>query len=181
MLAALFRMVLSFLVICMMRLPMWYNQMFMLYWYSFYLNAVMSIFGKLCSQFCLQCPKILLECVRILLIRIFSDFRRFSNWIYHGIIEDPGQELFIEFMNYYLPKTKSFFDKAFIIKQSSVPGFLQGWQHSILLCGKYSNLLKLYNPMVRIFSHFSLIDDHFSSSNFNHGFHLILSSILCSP
>lgn len=76
-------------------------------------------------------------------------FSRFSNWIYNGIVEDPGQELFIEFMNYYLPKTKSYFDKAFVVKQSSVPGFLQGWENSILLCGKYSNLLKLYNPMVK--------------------------------
>lgn len=74
--------------------------------------------------------------------------RRFSNWIYNGIVEDPGQELFIEFINYYLPKTKSYFDKAFVVKQSSVPGFLQGWEHAILLCGKYSNILKLYNPTV---------------------------------
>lgn len=75
-------------------------------------------------------------------------FSRFSNWIYNGIVEDPGQELFIEFMNFYLPKTKSYFDKAFVVKHSSVPGFLRGWENSILLCGKYSNLLKLYNPMV---------------------------------
>ncbi|XP_031626701.1 gamma-tubulin complex component 6 [Contarinia nasturtii] len=74
-------------------------------------------------------------------------FRRFSNWIYHGSVENSGQELFIEFVNYYLPKTKPFFDKAFVIKQTSVPGFLLGWEHSILSCGKYSNLLKIYNPM----------------------------------
>lgn len=65
------------------------------------------------------------------------------------MVEDPAHELFIEFINYYVPKTKFFFDKAFVIKRQSVPGFLQGWEESILLCGKYSNLLRLYNPTVR--------------------------------
>lgn len=76
------------------------------------------------------------------------NYRHFSSWIFHGIVDDPGHELFIEFNNYYVPRTKFFFDKAFVVKRQSVPGFLQGWEESILLCGKYSNLLKLYNPTV---------------------------------
>ncbi|XP_055309064.1 gamma-tubulin complex component 6-like isoform X1 [Sitodiplosis mosellana] len=104
-----------------------------------------------------QITEVTQQDVYALLVFILSQccavyFRRFSNWIYHGTIEDPGQELFIEFNNYYVAKTKSFFDKAFIIKISSVPGFLRGWENSILLCGKYSNLLKVYNPTHPLFS-----------------------------
>lgn len=77
----------------------------------------------------------------------------FSNWIFNGVIQDQGRELFIESMDYYMSKTKFFFDKGFVLKRQSVPGFLQGWEDAILLCGKYSNLLKLYNPMVSDYCH----------------------------
>lgn len=74
--------------------------------------------------------------------------RHFINWIFHGTIDDPCKELFIEFTNHYVSKTKHFFDKAYQIKRQSVPGFLQGWEDSILTCGKYSNLLRQYKPTV---------------------------------
>lgn len=83
-------------------------------------------------------------------------YRHFSNWIYTGVIHDQGRELFIESMDYYMSKTKFFFDKGFVLKRQSVPGFLQGWEDAILMCGKYSNLLKLYNPMVST-SHNSIL------------------------
>lgn len=140
--------------------------MFTLCWCLFCLNAVMSTFGETFSNliyfFVFKKKPVLLTGIHSFLFFFicfsFVHFHRhFSNWVYHGMIEDPGQELFIEFINYYKPMTKSFFDKAFIIKSSSVPGFLSGWEQSILLCGKYSNLLKVYNPMVSLFyfSHFT--------------------------
>lgn len=144
----------NFSVIYMIKSTKKHNQMCMHCWFSFYLNAVMSIFGENIFSFMHLYLNdfILIKCHLngFNFMYKMNIFRRFSNWIYHGIIEDPGQELFIEFVNYYLPKTKSFFDKAFVIKECSVPGFLKGWQHSILLCGKYSKLLKSYNPMVII-------------------------------
>lgn len=81
-------------------------------------------------------------------------YRNFENWIFHGSIDDPHHELFIEFINHYRPKTKHYFDKANLIKPYSVPGFLQGWENTTLICGKYANLLKMYNPSVSLLTIF---------------------------
>lgn len=73
-------------------------------------------------------------------------FRFFEFWIFHGCIEDPCKELFIEFIDHYRPNTKYFWDKAYLVKRHSVPGFLQGFEDTTLLCGKYTMLLKAYKP-----------------------------------
>ncbi|KAG4065506.1 hypothetical protein HA402_013276 [Bradysia odoriphaga] len=73
-------------------------------------------------------------------------FKKFETWIFHGFIEDPYKELFIEFVDFYQPNTKHFWDKAYTIKQQSVPSFLMGCEDSALLCGKYTMLLKTIKP-----------------------------------
>lgn len=75
-------------------------------------------------------------------------FNNFYKWLFHGYIDDPHKELFIYFVNHYRPNTKYFFDKAYLIRKQSVPGFLQGYAENILLCGKYTMLLKSYNQVV---------------------------------
>jgi gamma-tubulin complex component 6 len=74
-------------------------------------------------------------------------FLRYQEWIYHGKLEDPYKELFIYFVDHYNPNTKYFFDKAFSIRKQSVPTFLDLCADNILLCGKYTMLLKSQNPM----------------------------------
>lgn len=78
-------------------------------------------------------------------------FRKFETWIFHGFIEDPYKELFIEFVDFYQPNTKHFWDKAYTIKRPSVPSFLHGCEESALLCGKYTMLLKTIKSSVRFF------------------------------
>lgn len=78
----------------------------------------------------------------------FSLFRKFETWIFHGFIEDPYKELFLEFVDFYQPNTKHFWDKAYTIKRQSVPSFLHGCEESSLLCGKYTMLLKTIKPSV---------------------------------
>jgi len=75
-------------------------------------------------------------------------FNSFHKWIFHGIIEDPHKESFIYFTDHYVPNTKYFFEKAYQIRKSSVPGFLSSCAEQILLCGKYTMLLKSHNPSV---------------------------------
>lgn len=78
----------------------------------------------------------------------FFYYRKFESWIFHGFIEDPYKELFIEFVDFYQPNTKHFWDKAYTIKRQSVPSFLLGCEESTLLCGKYTMLLKTIKPTV---------------------------------
>jgi gamma-tubulin complex component 6 len=77
-------------------------------------------------------------------------FNNFHKWLFQGFIEDPHKELFIYFVDHYRPNTKYFFDKAYLIRKQSVPGFLQGCAETILLCGKYTMLLKSYNQVVSL-------------------------------
>lgn len=70
----------------------------------------------------------------------------FEIWIFHGCIEDPASELFIEHHNHYRPNTKYFWDKAYLVRRESVPGFLSGFEDTTLLCGKYTMLLKAFRP-----------------------------------
>lgn len=73
-------------------------------------------------------------------------FKYFEKWIFCGILEDPENELFIEHVDKYKPNTKQYFDKAFLVVKRSVPGFLNGYEDEILLCGKYTMLLQAYKP-----------------------------------
>lgn len=75
-------------------------------------------------------------------------FNNFHKWLFHGSIDDSHRELFIYFVDHYRPNTKYFFDKAYLIRKQSVPGFLDGCAENILLCGKYTMLLKSFNQVV---------------------------------
>ncbi|XP_038110472.1 gamma-tubulin complex component 6 [Culex quinquefasciatus] len=79
-------------------------------------------------------------------------FLLFQQWLFAGQLHDPSGELFIYFVNHYRPKTKHFFDKAFLIRRQAVPGFLKGYEEDILLCGKYTMLLKAFRPTHPIFT-----------------------------
>lgn len=78
-------------------------------------------------------------------------FNNFHRWLFQGFIDDPHRELFIYFVGHYRPNTKYFFDKAYLVRKQSVPGFLQGCADNILLCGKYTMLLKSYNQVHPLF------------------------------
>lgn len=75
-------------------------------------------------------------------------YLRYQEWLYHGKIVDPHEELFIYFVDHYNLNTKYYFDRAYLIRKQSVPAFLNGCTDEVLLCGKYTLLLKSYNPMV---------------------------------
>ncbi|KAJ6634617.1 Gamma-tubulin complex component 6 [Pseudolycoriella hygida] len=79
-------------------------------------------------------------------------FKKFESWIFHGFIEDTYKELFIEFVDFYQPNTKHFWDKAYTIKRHSVPSFLIGCEESALLCGKYTMLLRMCKPAHPLFN-----------------------------
>lgn len=49
-------------------------------------------------------------------------------------------------------KTKYSFDKSFYLRTTEVPPFLKGFEQDLLLCGKYTMLLREYNPNHKIFS-----------------------------
>lgn len=101
-------------------------------------NEYTTLFSNDVKCFFVECLK---SCCQIY-------FNNFHKWLFHGFVEDPHKELFIYFVDHYRPNTKYFFDKAFIIRKQSVPGFLQGCADNILLCGKYTMLLKSYNQVV---------------------------------
>ncbi|XP_058459992.1 gamma-tubulin complex component 6 [Malaya genurostris] len=82
----------------------------------------------------------------------YAYFLLFQQWLFGGQLRDPSGELFIYFVNHYRPKTKHFFDKAFLIRRQAVPGFLKGFEEDVLLCGKYTMLLKAFRPTHPIFS-----------------------------
>lgn len=77
-------------------------------------------------------------------------FVNFQKWLFHATLDDRYKELFIYFIDHYRPNTKYFFDKAYLIRKQSVPSFLMGCADQILLCGKYTMLLRSFNQMVRI-------------------------------
>lgn len=86
-----------------------------------------------------------IECLKSCCLIYFGQFHK---WLFNGYIDDPLKELFIYFVDHYRPNTKYFFDKAYSIRQQSVPRFLSGCAETILLCGKYTMLLKSYNQVV---------------------------------
>lgn len=83
---------------------------------------------------------------------MFFSYSYFEKWIFHGFIQDPHKELFVDFNDHYRSKTKCFWDKAYLIKRQSVPGFLVGYEDITLLCGKYTMLLKSYKRNHPLFS-----------------------------
>ncbi|CAG9804580.1 unnamed protein product [Chironomus riparius] len=76
---------------------------------------------------------------------------RYQEWLYHGKLDDPYKELFIYFVDRYKENTKHFFDRAYLIRKQSVPEFLTGCADNVLLCGKYTFLLKSFNPLHPLF------------------------------
>lgn len=108
---------------------------------GFLYNEYMTIFDHDIKCFYVECLK---ACCSIY-------FGHFHKWLFNGYIDDPLRELFIYFVDHYRPNTKYFFDKAYSIRQQSVPGFLNGCAETILLCGKYTMLLKSYNQTVSSF------------------------------
>ncbi|XP_035786687.1 gamma-tubulin complex component 6-like [Anopheles albimanus] len=79
-------------------------------------------------------------------------FAIFQRWLFGGQLHDPSSELFVYFVDHYRPNTKHFFDKAYLIRRQSVPGFLRGFEEDVLLCGKYAQLLKAFRPLHPLFT-----------------------------
>ncbi|XP_037880260.1 uncharacterized protein LOC119631811 [Glossina fuscipes] len=78
-------------------------------------------------------------------------FKHLQKWIYYGLLDDPCNELFINFVDHYRQNTKYFYDKAYFVRKESIPGFFQNYEDEILQCGKYTMLLKAYKPNHPIF------------------------------
>uniref|UniRef100_A0A1I8P730 Gamma-tubulin complex component 6 n=2 Tax=Stomoxys calcitrans TaxID=35570 RepID=A0A1I8P730_STOCA len=78
-------------------------------------------------------------------------FKHLQKWIYYGLLDDPCNELFVGFVDHYRENTKYFYDKAYFVRREVVPGFFQNFEEEILQCGKYTMLLKAYNPNHPIF------------------------------
>jgi gamma-tubulin complex component 6 len=93
-----------------------------------------------------------LKCFYIELLKSCCEvyYLRYQQWFYHGQLDDQHKELFIVYSDHYSENTKLFFDKAYLIRKHSVPGFLQGCAENVLLCGKYTMLLRFFKPMVRM-------------------------------
>lgn len=71
----------------------------------------------------------------------------FEKWIFHGLLEDRTDELFIGLTTECAPCTaRNHWQHAYHIKPRSVPGFLHGTEELTLLCGKYTMLLKAIRP-----------------------------------
>ncbi|XP_053683843.1 gamma-tubulin complex component 6 [Sabethes cyaneus] len=100
----------------------------------------------------ITCPDVSCFLLHILKNCCSAYFLLFQQWLFGGQLHDPSGELFIYFVNHYRPKTKHHFDKAFLIRRQAVPGFLRGYEEDILLCGKYTMLLKAFRPTHPIFS-----------------------------
>lgn len=80
-------------------------------------------------------------------------FSCFEKWIFQGLLIDQHKELFICFVGGgYNEKTKAHFDKAYQIRRDAVPAFLHGCETDILVCGKYTMLLRQYNSTHPIFT-----------------------------
>ncbi|XP_073830310.1 gamma-tubulin complex component 6 isoform X2 [Musca autumnalis] len=73
-------------------------------------------------------------------------FKHLQKWIYYGLLDDPCNELFIAFVDHYRENTKYFYDKAYSVRKEVVPDFFQNFEDQILQCGKYTMLLKAYDP-----------------------------------
>lgn len=105
---------------------------------NFLYNEYMTIVCESTKFFFVECLK---ACCQIYFIN-------FQKWVFHATLDDRYKELFIYFINQYRPNTKYFFDRAYLIRKSSVPSFLHGCADEILLCGKYTMLLRSFNQVV---------------------------------
>lgn len=90
----------------------------------------------------------------------FQYFSKFEKWLFNGYLDDPSNELFIEYIDHYRFNTKYFFDKAYLICNNIVPEFLRGYEEDILLCGKYTMLLKSFKPTVSICNQTYIISNY---------------------
>ncbi|XP_075155215.1 gamma-tubulin complex component 6 [Haematobia irritans] len=78
-------------------------------------------------------------------------FKHLQKWIFYGLLDDPCNELFVGFVDHYRENTKYYYDKAYFVRREVVPGFFQNFEDQILQSGKYTMLLKAYNPNHPIF------------------------------
>lgn len=94
-----------------------------------------------------QFSQLLLYLLRSLCETYFAQLQR---WLYHGELDEPFNELFINSCSHKLmhERSKEFFDKAYYVRSDAVPGFLMGYEQAILQCGKYNRFLKNYNSQV---------------------------------
>lgn len=91
-------------------------------------------------------PEIFLLLANILRKCVEFYFSHLEKWIYQGILEDRHRELFIVCTDQYSYDTKKFFDRAYSAQEDLIPDFLAGLHEDIVLCGKYTMLLKAYKP-----------------------------------
>ncbi|XP_034482926.1 uncharacterized protein LOC117788304 [Drosophila innubila] len=95
-----------------------------------YLQFLMYLLRSLCATYCGQ----------------------LQNWLYHGALDEHFNEIFVGTQRDMEEKSKEYFDKAHFVHPNMVPGFLAGCEPAIIQCGKYSRLLKSYNPQHMLFT-----------------------------
>lgn len=95
-----------------------------------YLQLLMYLLRSLCKTYCGQLQR----------------------WLYHGLLDDSFNEIFVGTQRCFDEKSKEFFDRAHFVREHMVPGFLAGCEPAIIQCGKYSRLLKQYNPQHMLFT-----------------------------
>ncbi|KAM8708416.1 hypothetical protein ACLKA7_015395 [Drosophila subpalustris] len=95
-----------------------------------YLQLLVYLLRSLCETYCGQLQR----------------------WLYHGVLDEPFNEIFVGTLRSLDEKSKEFFDKAHFVRPNMVPGFLAGCEPAIIQCGKYSRLLKSYNPQHILFA-----------------------------
>lgn len=84
---------------------------------------------------------------------LFSYFQRIlKTWLFEGEIEAEGaSEFFVQLQPSVLSKrNRSYWTQGFVLLAGRVPGFLQGFEEQILMCGKAVRFLKLCNPKVNV-------------------------------
>ncbi|XP_055693666.1 uncharacterized protein LOC129796032 [Lutzomyia longipalpis] len=91
-------------------------------------------------------PEIFLLLANIMIKCVEFYFSHLEMWIHQGVLEDRYHELFIVYTDQYSYDSKKFFDKAYSVQENLIPDFLTGLTEDIILCGKYTMLLKAYKP-----------------------------------
>lgn len=91
---------------------------------------------------------------RLLHARLNTQFtrRNFEYWLYQGTINHACKDLFVGYIDTYRPCTVFHFESAHFVRYESIPGFMDGLQEMVLMCGRYVHLLKTHNPMVWLYS-----------------------------
>ncbi|XP_017071572.1 uncharacterized protein LOC108108152 isoform X2 [Drosophila eugracilis] len=84
-------------------------------------------------------------------------FVQLQKWIYRGELDTAVNEIFINrclntSTSLVNECSKEFFDNGYQVVIEEVPKFLSGCEHEILQCGKYSQVLKAYNPQHPVFN-----------------------------